>query len=214
MRFTNQDSETHNVHVVSPGFAFNQSMGPGQPRDFTPERAGVMRLSCDIHQHMRGYVVVSPSSWVRVCDREGRFRLAGVPDGNYVLTAWHEMGDPLRVEISVSGSQDVHVPELVLTTSPALSAGTGRRSMDRATPVRKWPEVVDRIGMILAASRDAAARPGELPRGAEAGRGRILGRVRGLRPGNGRARNTWGTRGRARSSRGFARFARECARSL
>ena len=29
VRFTNQDGETHNVHVVSPGFAFNQSMAPG-----------------------------------------------------------------------------------------------------------------------------------------------------------------------------------------
>ena len=30
IRFTNQDGETHNVHVVSPDFAFNQSMSPGQ----------------------------------------------------------------------------------------------------------------------------------------------------------------------------------------
>ena len=61
MRFTNEDGETHNVHVVSPGFPFNQSMSPGQYQDFTPTRPGVMRLACDIHQHMRGYVIVSPT---------------------------------------------------------------------------------------------------------------------------------------------------------
>ena len=55
VRFTNQDGETHNVHVVSPGFAFNQSMSPGQFRDFTPDQPGVMRLACDIHMHMRGF---------------------------------------------------------------------------------------------------------------------------------------------------------------
>ena len=49
VRFTNQDGETHNVHVVSPGFAFNQSMTPGRYQDFTPERPGVMMLACDIH---------------------------------------------------------------------------------------------------------------------------------------------------------------------
>ncbi len=40
VRFTNQDGETHNVHVVSPGFSFNQSMTPGRYQDFTPERRG------------------------------------------------------------------------------------------------------------------------------------------------------------------------------
>ncbi len=65
VRFTNQDGETHNVHVVSPGFSFNQSMGPGHFQDFTPDRPGVMRLACDIHMHMRGFVVVSPTPWAR-----------------------------------------------------------------------------------------------------------------------------------------------------
>ena len=54
VRFTNQDGETHNVHVVSPGFAFNQSMAPGQFRDFTPPQPGVMRLACDIHHPHAG----------------------------------------------------------------------------------------------------------------------------------------------------------------
>ena len=54
VRFTNQDGETHNVHVVSPGFAFNQSMAPGQFQDFTPDRPGVMRLACDIHHAHAG----------------------------------------------------------------------------------------------------------------------------------------------------------------
>src|SRR4051794_4950047 len=33
LRFTNEDTETHNVHV---GNDFNESMSPGQPRSFTP----------------------------------------------------------------------------------------------------------------------------------------------------------------------------------
>ena len=41
VRFTNQDGETHNVHVVSPHFAaLNQSMSPGQPFDFEPTLRG------------------------------------------------------------------------------------------------------------------------------------------------------------------------------
>src|SRR5262245_325469 len=33
LRFTNADSERHSIHVQTPGFDFNQSMAPGEPRD-------------------------------------------------------------------------------------------------------------------------------------------------------------------------------------
>jgi high-affinity iron transporter len=160
VRFGNQDGETHNVHIVSPGFAFNQAMAPGQFQDFTPTQPGVMRLACDIHMHMRGYVIVSPTRWAQVCGREGRFRLDDVSEGRYVLTAWHEMGDPVQTEITVtSDANSLVVPAIVLTSS----LGPTARRMDQKTArVRRWPDVIDRISVALAASRDAAARPNEL----------------------------------------------------
>jgi FTR1 family protein len=159
VRFTNRDGETHNVHVITPGFAFNHSMGPGNVVDFTPDRRGVMILACDIHSHMRGFVVVSPTPWFQVCSRQGRFRLENVPDGRYVLTVWHEMGEPLEREVVVANGKAVELPELVLTgpSNPIPSATA-------ALPVRKWAEVIDRIGVTLRASQDAATRPGELPK--------------------------------------------------
>ena len=157
IRFTNEDAETHNVHVVSPGFTFNQSMAPGQFREFTPTKPGVMRLACDIHMHMRAFVVISPSPWVRVCDRQGRYRIDHVPAGRYVLTAWHEMGDPVQRTISIESGKPVEVPELVLTSRLA----PGRVAGQDLAPVRPWADVIDRIGVTLAASRDAATRPGE-----------------------------------------------------
>jgi high-affinity iron transporter len=165
VRFGNQDGETHDVHIVSPGFAFNQAMGPGQFQDFTPDHAGVIKLACDIHIHMRGFVIVSPTPWARVCARDGRFRLEGVADGRYVLTAWHEMGDPVSTEIEVKAGKDLELPAIEL--SARLESGT--RSASRqpgasapALPARPWPDVIDSISVTLAASRDAATRPGEV----------------------------------------------------
>jgi high-affinity iron transporter len=161
VRFTNQDGETHNVHIVSPDFAFNQSMTPGEPRDFTPEHAGVMRLACDIHHHMRGFVVVSPTPWAQVCDREGRFRLEGVPAGHYELNVWHEMGDSLHSELDVVEGKNIELPPLVLSVPVGpVNAERGNASQSLA-PVRPWSDVVDRIVLTLAASRDAAAHSGE-----------------------------------------------------
>ncbi len=173
IRFTNEDGETHNVHVVSPGFAFNQSMSPGQFRDFTPAQPGVMRLACDIHMHMRAFVVISPSPWVQVCDREGRYRLDGVPEGRYILTAWHEMGDPVQREITVAAEKGTKLPDLVLSSSLAPGGLAGQE----AAPVRPWADVIDGIGVTLAASRDAATRPGRGRQGSTAGRRRLLGRI-------------------------------------
>jgi high-affinity iron transporter len=165
VRFANQDSETHNVHVFGPGMNFNQSMAPGQFRDFAPADAGVMRLACDVHHHMRGFVVVSPTRWVQVCNRDGKFRLDGVPDGHYVLTVWHEMGEPLERKIEVAAGNSLELPELVLSGPAVLSstAGAGPAGEPLA-PVRPWSEVLDRISMSLAASREAATRTGELAR--------------------------------------------------
>lgn len=104
IRFTNQDGETHNVHIITPGFAFNESMKPNEPKDFTPARAGLIRLVCDIHSHMRGFVVVSASPWAKVCKGGGAFHFSDVPDGRYILNAWHEMGEPLAREVEVKGA--------------------------------------------------------------------------------------------------------------
>ncbi len=151
LRFTNEDSETHNVHVFSPGNEFNQSMAPGQPRDFTPGQAGVIQLACDVHSHMRGFVVVSASPWVRVCSAKGRFRIESVPDGEYTLTVWHEMGAPLIKEVKVVGDTDlgsltVSAPERV------------KRAPGEMVPARKWADVIDRISVLLAASLDSAGK--------------------------------------------------------
>ena len=100
VQFTNADTETHNVHI---GNDFNASMSPANPVRFTPPRPGVYTLLCDVHSHMRGYLIVADTPWVRVCTREGRFRFDDVPAGRYVLNVWHEMGPPVRKEVIVAG---------------------------------------------------------------------------------------------------------------
>ena len=67
------------------------------------------------------------------------------------------MGDPLRREIVVEGGHSPALPELVLSGPANLV-----RTPGSAMPVRPWPEVIDRIGVTLASSRDSAKRSGEL----------------------------------------------------
>ena len=153
VRFTNQDGETHNVHILTPGFPFNRSMAPNVPADYVPSKPGLIRLVCDIHSHMRGYVVVTASPWAKVCKGGGAFAFADVPAGRYVLNAWHEMGEPLRQEVEVKGDGPLDLGTIVLKGFPIVA--TGRAS----APVLAWPEVTDRIGVRLAEAREAAKQP-------------------------------------------------------
>jgi high-affinity iron transporter len=152
VRFTNADTETHNVHI---GNDFNASMSPGQPRSFTPSVPGVYTLLCDVHSHMRGYLIVADTPWVRVCSRQGRFRFDDVPAGRYVLKIWHEMGAPVRKEVIVNGGDPLELGTLALTVPSNLTARSGA-----AAPVLLWSQVIEKIGLLLASSLDSAVQPG------------------------------------------------------
>ncbi|WP_435016603.1 FTR1 family protein [Tundrisphaera sp. TA3] len=157
IRFTNEDSETHNVHILTPGFPFNKSMAPRVPALFVPEKSGVIRLVCDIHSHMRGYVVVTDSPWAKVCRGGGSFRFEGVPDGEYTLKAWHEMGPALERVVEVNGGA-ADLGTITLEGFPAVATARAE------TPIRTWPEVTDRIGLLLAEARELARKPEGLAR--------------------------------------------------
>ena len=92
--------------------------------------ASSITLVCDVHSHMRGYVVVSPTPWIQVCSSQGRFRLENVPDGRYRLNVWHEMGEPLRAEIAIEGGQAIVLPELVLAGPLACAVGLGASAQE------------------------------------------------------------------------------------
>jgi high-affinity iron transporter len=156
LRFTNQDGETHNVHVLTSGFQFNRSMSPNLTQEFAPDKPGLIRLVCDIHSHMRGYVVVTASPWAKVCKGGGSFTFADVPDGRYVLNAWHEMGEPLRREVEVKGGEPLDLGTIELKGFPVVATSSA------SAPVLGWPEVTDRIGVRLSEAREAVKKSGGL----------------------------------------------------
>ena len=51
---------------------------------------GVVRVLCDTHRHMAGWLVVHDSPYHAVTDERGAFRIDGVPPGTYAIAMWHE----------------------------------------------------------------------------------------------------------------------------
>ena len=52
--------------------------------------AGTVRLSCNTHPWMRGWLVVTDDA-AAITGADGRFSLANIPPGTYQLRVWHEL---------------------------------------------------------------------------------------------------------------------------
>lgn len=111
VRFPNLDPILHNVFSVSGGNRFDlglYSKGPGKSWTFTSP--GVVRVFCNVHHQMAGYVLVLDTPHHVAADAEGRFSLAGLPDGGGRLTVWHPQAEAWSTEVQPGGaSAPLHV---------------------------------------------------------------------------------------------------------
>ena len=111
MAILNSDGILHNVHTYSEK---NTAMNRAQPgfiktMPLTFDQPEIIRVQCDVHAWMKGWIVVSDSPHVAVTDEAGSFSMEGVPAGNYQLTAWHGALGEQTQEVSVRDGEDTQV---------------------------------------------------------------------------------------------------------
>src|SRR5438876_893615 len=91
VEFPNLDDTYHSIFSYSPAKRFDLGRYRPEERPIPSEvfdRAGLVTLRCDIHEHMRGLILVLNTPYFVMTDPEGRFRLGGLPSGHYTLKAW------------------------------------------------------------------------------------------------------------------------------
>lgn len=90
VEFPNKDQDYHNIYSLSRTKRFDLGR---YKKDETPapvvtfDKPGLVRLKCEIHDHMNAAVLVVDSRWHTVTDTAGRFKLGGIPPGSYILHA-------------------------------------------------------------------------------------------------------------------------------
>jgi len=105
--FLNSDTVGHNVYWPSISgnkkLAHNLGTWPqGQKKSFQFSDVGVASLLCNVHPEMSGYVVVAPTPYFAVTDKDGNFDIKDVPAGHYNLVTWSEEAKPTTQAVDVA----------------------------------------------------------------------------------------------------------------
>lgn len=117
--FPNLDQVRHSIYSFSKPARFEIDLyGRDQTRTQTFAVTGSVRLGCNIHDNMRGYIRVTDTPFAGKTDGNGYITLAGMPAGGARLTVWHpqlrapanQMTSPITVR---SGAQS-HVMKITL----------------------------------------------------------------------------------------------------
>ncbi|MFC2991938.1 Cupredoxin [Halomonas tibetensis] len=88
--FPNRDTTRHHVFSFSPAKPFELELYLQEtPPPLAFDRAGVVVLGCNIHDHMRAFLVVSDAPTAAMTDADGRVSLADLPPGTHALRVWH-----------------------------------------------------------------------------------------------------------------------------
>jgi plastocyanin len=106
VEFLNSDRLLHNLHSApKENSPFNRTQPKGRTIPIAFAKPEIIRVDCDLHSWMRGWVVVAGHPFYTLTDAQGRFRLDNLPPGPHTLHLWHErLGQATRT-VSVTGDR-------------------------------------------------------------------------------------------------------------
>jgi plastocyanin len=107
----NSDGILHNIHTYSKD---NPPLNRAQPKfkktlNETFAKPEMVKLTCDVHGWMSGWLVVQDHPYYVVTDEKGAFKLTDVPAGDYELKVWQEKLGETTQKVTVQPGADTTV---------------------------------------------------------------------------------------------------------
>ena|SRR6186713_3126014 len=114
VEFPNLDDTYHNVFSYSKAkrFDLGRYRKEEKPGSVLFDKPGVVTAHCEVHEKMRGTILVLETPYFQKTDSEGRYHLDHLPVGHYVLTAWLSEKDirNQEVELKANVAQRIDFP--------------------------------------------------------------------------------------------------------
>lgn len=125
VRFLNSDNTNHNVHTYpKKNKQVNNNVAAGSNYEQMLDKEENIKVGCDIHPWMGGYVVVTKSSHFAVSGPDGSFKIEGLPAGDYKAEYWHETLGKGKADVTVTEGA---AAELKIELSTEKKKGGRRR---------------------------------------------------------------------------------------
>jgi len=112
VEFPNLDDTYHNIFSYSPIKRFDLGRYRPEERPIPAQvfdKPGLVTLRCDIHEHMRGLILVLNTLYFVMTDTDGHFRLSGLPAGHYMLKAWIDSRTTRERPVELKNGQTLHI---------------------------------------------------------------------------------------------------------
>jgi len=100
----NSDPVLHNTHgYYGKRTAFNMALpNKDQKIPTSLDRAGTVRVDCDAHGWMEGWIYVVDNPYYAITGADGKFNIADVPPGTYKLVAIQSFTGPVEQTVTVA----------------------------------------------------------------------------------------------------------------
>jgi plastocyanin len=112
VEFPNLDDTYHSIFSYSPAKRFDLGRYRSEERPIPSEifdTPGLVTLRCDIHEHMRGLILVLNTPYFVMTDAGGRFRLNKLPSGHYTLKAWIDSRTTREQPVELKSGRTLHI---------------------------------------------------------------------------------------------------------
>jgi plastocyanin len=111
VEFPNMDETYHNVFSYSKTkrFDLGRYRKDEKPSTVVFDKPGAVTIHCEIHERMRGTILVLETPHFQKTDTAGRYRLEHLPPGNYVLKAWVAGDDVRQRPVELKAGMTLHV---------------------------------------------------------------------------------------------------------
>jgi plastocyanin len=86
----------------------------GRSKEVRFDKAGIVRVFCDIHSHMSAFVLVFAHRFFTTTDEQGDYRIDQVPAGTYTVVAWYEGAVRQRSSVTIPGDGRTVTEDFIL----------------------------------------------------------------------------------------------------